>query len=84
VFVGDVLRSPVQILRPSCNSCFCLAPEQTVTSRRRVLGRAAEQRELVIPAHFAGAVGVRRQGEGFALSRWAVYGEVSQADVRRA
>lgn len=73
VFVGDLLHSPVQILRPSCNSCFCLDPEQAVASRHRILERAAAERELVVPAHFggAGAVEVRKEGGGFALGRWA-------------
>ncbi|MEU5030059.1 MBL fold metallo-hydrolase [Streptomyces milbemycinicus] len=73
VFVGDLLHSPVQILHPSLNTCFCLDPAQAVSSRRRILERAADERELVIPAHFggAGAVEVRREGAGFALDRWA-------------
>ncbi|MFG2292559.1 MBL fold metallo-hydrolase [Streptomyces sp. NPDC048603] len=73
VFAGDLLHSPVQILSPSCNSCFCLDPEQAVASRRRILERAAGERELVVPAHFGGpgAVEVRRSGAGFALGRWA-------------
>ncbi|GGJ19999.1 MBL fold metallo-hydrolase [Streptomyces brasiliensis] len=74
VFVGDLLHSPVQILRPECSSCFCLDPGQAVASRRRVLERAAEERELVVPAHFAGGGGVqvRRTGGGFSLYRWAL------------
>ncbi|TDD00214.1 MBL fold metallo-hydrolase [Nonomuraea deserti] len=73
VFVGDLLHSPVQILQPCCNSNACLAPEQAVASRRRVLGRAADERELLVPAHFggAGAVEVRRARGGFALGPWA-------------
>ncbi|MCZ4119846.1 MBL fold metallo-hydrolase [Streptomyces sp. H39-S7] len=76
VFVGDLLHSPVQILVPSCNSCFCLDADAAVASRRRVLERAATDRELIVPAHFggAGAVEARREGEGFALTRWAAYG----------
>lgn len=76
VFVGDLLHSPVQILDPSCNSCFCLDAEQAVAGRRRILERAAAEGELVVPAHFggAGAVEVRREGGGFALGRWAAYG----------
>lgn len=74
VFVGDLLHSPVQVLDPSCNSCFCLDARGAAASRRRILERAAAERELVVPAHFggSGAVEVRRQGEGFALtpSRW--------------
>ena len=73
VFVGDMLHSPVQILRPDWNSCFCEDPKQAEATRRGVLERAADNRELVVPAHFAGsgAVEVRRDGAGFAISRWA-------------
>ncbi|RSS50297.1 MBL fold metallo-hydrolase [Streptomyces sp. WAC01280] len=76
VFVGDLLHSPVQILEPSCASCFCLDPAGAAVSRRRILERAADERELVVPAHFggAGAAEVRREGEGFGLVRWAAYG----------
>ncbi|WP_406060578.1 MBL fold metallo-hydrolase [Streptomyces sp. NBC_01077] len=76
VFVGDLLHSPVQILDPSCASCFCLDPGRAAASRRRILERAADERELVVPAHFggAGAAEVRREGEGFGLVRWAAYG----------
>ncbi|MFE2169787.1 MBL fold metallo-hydrolase [Streptomyces sp. NPDC059447] len=77
VFVGDLLHSPVQILGPGCNSCFCMDAQQAEASRRRVLQRAADERELVVPAHFGGtgAVEVRRDGDGFALARWAAYGQ---------
>ncbi|MBT2508346.1 MBL fold metallo-hydrolase [Streptomyces sp. ISL-98] len=77
VFVGDLLHSPVQILRPSCNSCFCLDAGQAAASRRRILERASAERELVVPAHFAGAgvVEVRQDGGGFAIGRWATYGD---------
>ncbi|UQX04813.1 MBL fold metallo-hydrolase [Streptomyces sp. RerS4] len=73
VFVGDLLHSPVQILDPAHNSCFCQDPEQAVATRRRILGRAAAERELVLPAHFggAGALEVRANGDGFAPARWA-------------
>lgn len=73
VFVGDLLHSPVQILRPECSSCFCLDPRQAAGTRRRELERAADERALVIPAHFAGAgaVEVRRARDGFTLHRWA-------------
>ncbi|MEV0778041.1 MBL fold metallo-hydrolase [Streptomyces sp. NPDC050433] len=75
-FVGDLLHSPVQILEPCCNSSACLAPEQAVASRRRVLGRAADERELLIPAHFGGtgALEVRRTDGGFGLGPWAAAG----------
>jgi glyoxylase-like metal-dependent hydrolase (beta-lactamase superfamily II) len=67
VFAGDLLHNPVQILHPSCNSCFCMDPVQAAASRRRILERAADEGELVIPAHFAGpgAVRVHRRGGAF-------------------
>ncbi len=75
VFVGDVLHSPVQIVSPSCNSCFCLDAAGAAATRRRILGRAAAERELVVPAHFAGpgALEVRRNGGGFVPARWALW-----------
>ncbi|MCC9309051.1 MBL fold metallo-hydrolase [Kitasatospora sp. RB6PN24] len=75
VFVGDLLHSPVQILAPSCSSCLCLDPAGAAVSRRRVLERAAELGELVIPAHLGGtgAVEVRRAGGGLALGQWATW-----------
>lgn len=71
-FVGDLLHSPVQILRPSCNSCFCLDAAAAGTSRRRVLERAAEESELVVPAHFngTGIAEVRREAGAFTVGRW--------------
>lgn len=78
VFVGDLLHSPVQILEPACNSCFCLDAAQAAASRRRILERAADEAELLVPAHFGGtgAVEVRRQGQGFTVGAWAAYEEV--------
>lgn len=68
VFVGDLLHSPVQILEPEHSSCFCEDPAQAAATRLSVLERAADNGELVVPAHFAGpgAVEVRRDGSRFA------------------
>jgi glyoxylase-like metal-dependent hydrolase (beta-lactamase superfamily II) len=73
VFVGDLVHSPYQITDPLCNSVFCLDEGQARATRRRVLGRAADERELVVPAHFAGAgaIEVKADGEGFAITTWA-------------
>ncbi|GAA4848315.1 MBL fold metallo-hydrolase [Kitasatospora terrestris] len=70
VFVGDLLHSPVQFVDPSCSSCFCLDPQQAAASRRRILERAADLGELVLPAHLGGpgAAEVRRRGTGFSVS----------------
>ncbi|MFD5794713.1 MBL fold metallo-hydrolase [Streptomyces diastatochromogenes] len=73
VFAGDLLHSPVQILHPECSSCFCLDPRQAAATRLRVLERAADERSLVVPAHFGGggAVEVRKEHGRFTLHRWA-------------
>jgi glyoxylase-like metal-dependent hydrolase (beta-lactamase superfamily II) len=75
VFVGDLLHSPVQILDPCCNSASCYLPQQAAASRRRILERAADENELLIPGHFggAGALEVRRNNGEFALGHWAAF-----------
>ena len=73
VFVGDLVHSPFQVTDPLCNSVFCLDEGQARTTRQRVLSRAADERELVVPAHFGGhgAVEVRPEGDRFAIAGWA-------------
>jgi glyoxylase-like metal-dependent hydrolase (beta-lactamase superfamily II) len=75
VFAGDVVHSPVQILHPCCSSAYCYDPQQAEASRRRILERAADERELLIPGHFggAGALEVRRSNGEFALGQWATF-----------
>ncbi|GAA2731701.1 MBL fold metallo-hydrolase [Streptomyces nogalater] len=75
VFVGDLLHSPVQILEPDCNSCFCEDPAQARDTRRKVLGWAADHHALVVPAHLGGhgAAHVVRDGGNFAIKDWASF-----------
>jgi glyoxylase-like metal-dependent hydrolase (beta-lactamase superfamily II) len=76
VFVGDMLHSPAQVLCPDWNSCFCEDVEQARSSRRRVLARAADENELVIPAHWGGqhAAEVAHDGDsGFRIKGWAAF-----------
>lgn len=77
VFVGDLLHSPYQVTDPLCNSMFCLDQDQARATRLRVLGRAADERELVVPAHFGGhgAAEVRHAGNGFAIAGWAGFAQ---------
>jgi glyoxylase-like metal-dependent hydrolase (beta-lactamase superfamily II) len=76
VFVGDMLHSPVQLLDPAWNSCFCDDPERAARTRESYLSRAADCRELVIPAHWPshGGAEVTREGGRFAVSAWAPFG----------
>jgi glyoxylase-like metal-dependent hydrolase (beta-lactamase superfamily II) len=75
VFVGDLLHSPAQILHPDWNSCFCEDQKMARESRRRILSRAADENELVIPAHLAGAhaAEVARKGDDFEVTGWAAF-----------
>jgi glyoxylase-like metal-dependent hydrolase (beta-lactamase superfamily II) len=75
VFVGDLLHSPVQVLEPDWNSCFCEDAEQAIASRRKVLGWAADNNALLIPAHLGGhhAAEVMRDGGKFAIKGWAAF-----------
>lgn len=75
VFIGDILHNPVQILEPDANSCFCEDPAGARATRRKVLGWAADNHALVIPAHLGGhgAVEVAREGSKYAVKGWAPF-----------
>lgn len=75
VFVGDLLHSPVQLVDPDHNSCFCEDPVGARASRRRILGWAADHNALVVPAHLGGhgAAEVERSGSSFAIKGWAPF-----------
>ncbi len=80
VFVGDMLHSPVQLIEPDTNSCFCEDPAGARASRGKVLGWAADNNALVIPAHLGGhgAAEVTRKGSAFAVKSWAPFAPYSQ------
>ncbi|MBT2874107.1 MULTISPECIES: MBL fold metallo-hydrolase [Streptomyces] len=75
VFVGDMLHSPVQVLEPEWNSCFCDDVRLAAKTRRAFLARAADLGELVVPAHWPGhsAAEIRPRGDGFAIKEWAAF-----------
>jgi glyoxylase-like metal-dependent hydrolase (beta-lactamase superfamily II) len=72
VFVGDLMHSPLQILRPDDACAFDLDAATAAVARRRVLSEAAQRRALVIPAHYPGRGGARvdADGEAFAPQDW--------------
>ncbi|KOU40712.1 beta-lactamase [Streptomyces sp. WM4235] len=73
LFAGDLMHTPLQVTHPDHNSCFCEDPAQSRSTRRRLLGWAADTGALVLPAHFSGhsALEVEHQGSGFAIKKWA-------------
>ncbi len=79
LFVGDLVHSPLQIVEPETNSCFCEDPAESRNTRHKLLGHAAEHNALVFPAHFGGqgAAEVERDGSKFAIKEWAAFSRIS-------
>lgn len=75
LFAGDLIHTPLQVMHPDHNSCFCEDPAQARTTRHRLLGWAAGANALVLPAHFSGhtALEVESSGSGFAIKKWAPF-----------
>ncbi len=67
LFCGDVMHSPMQIVRPDWNSCYCIAPDIARASRVACLTRAAERGALIMPVHFGAPYCgyIRRNDNGF-------------------
>lgn len=75
LFAGDLLHTPLQIMHPDHNSCFCEDPARARVTRRRLLGWAADTNALVLPAHFRGhgALEVASRGTEFEIKNWAPF-----------
>lgn len=75
VFAGDALHSPLQIPEPDCCPSFDEDEPRARVTRRRVLEQAADENELVFPAHFPGpgAAEVARDGTTFTVKEWATW-----------
>jgi glyoxylase-like metal-dependent hydrolase (beta-lactamase superfamily II) len=72
VIVGDVLHTPMEIVRPGAGACFDEDPTQAVRSRQRVLAQAVDRHELIIAGHFPvdRAVVVGRRGDDYVIDSW--------------
>lgn len=66
-FCGDVMQTPVQVLRPEWSSQFCADPEMAARTRIDLLDRAVEGGALVVPAHLRHAWGmtIERDGQNY-------------------
>ena len=75
LFAGDILHSPAQFAQPDFSSCFCEDPDTARATRHRLLGWAADNNALVLPAHFGGhaAAEIARAGSTFAIKNWAPF-----------
>jgi glyoxylase-like metal-dependent hydrolase (beta-lactamase superfamily II) len=68
LFSGDSMHSAMQVFEPGWNSGFCLAADEAIATRRRLIERCAEQNALLCPAHFSAphAFRVVPRGKGLA------------------
>ena len=75
LFAADILHTPLQVTHPDYSSCFCQDPSQARATRLRLLGWAADNNALVVPAHFSGhsALEVQHHGGSFTISKWAPF-----------
>jgi glyoxylase-like metal-dependent hydrolase (beta-lactamase superfamily II) len=75
LFAGDLIHTPLQLEHPELHSCFCEDPATALTTRRDLLGWAAENSALVLPAHFSGhsALEIARDGGVFRIKGWAPF-----------
>ena len=78
VFAGDTVHLPVQFLEPDCSSSLDEDPAIARATRLAVLGWAADNGALVMPAHVGGAGGAEltRDGTKFAIKRWAPFDRI--------
>lgn len=75
LFAGDLMHTPLQVLHPERDSCFCEDPATAQATRRAMLGWASDNAALVLPAHLSGhsALEVARRGDSFAIKNWAPF-----------
>jgi glyoxylase-like metal-dependent hydrolase (beta-lactamase superfamily II) len=75
LFAADLIHTPLQVTHTDHSSCFCEDPATARTSRRDLLGWAADNTALVLPAHFAGrtALEVGRNGDAFEIKGWGPF-----------
>lgn len=75
LFAGDLMHTPLQVMKVDQESCFCEDPAGARITRRRLLGWAADTTALVLPAHFSGhsALEIERHGDAFAIKQWASF-----------
>ncbi|MDQ1289177.1 MAG: fold metallo-hydrolase [Actinomycetota bacterium] len=74
LFVGDMLHSPAQIMRPEWRSSFDLDAATARESRQAWIAEAARTGAVVFPAHFPGPgaalVGPDGREGHYAVTRW--------------
>lgn len=67
LFSADVFHHPMQVLKPSWNTAFCVLQDEARKTRGAVLAEAASTRALIMPCHFPEPYAgyARRAGDGY-------------------
>ena len=52
LFCGDALHTPAQVFLPRLSSAFCADPLAAATLRLDLFARVADERRVLVPAHF--------------------------------
>jgi glyoxylase-like metal-dependent hydrolase (beta-lactamase superfamily II) len=55
IFCGDVIHSPIQMIKPDWSSAFCSNPRQAQQTRTNLLESLCDTSRLLIPMHFGGS-----------------------------
>ena len=78
VFASDTVHVPVQFLEPDYSSCLCEDPAIATATCLQILGWAADNGALVMPAHVGGTGGVEliRDWTKFAIKQWAPFDRI--------
>lgn len=68
IFGGDIMHTPIQVLKPHLNTVFCEFKEEAIASRARILEKLAQDHTLYFSTHFAGSSAgyVSRNANGYA------------------
>jgi glyoxylase-like metal-dependent hydrolase (beta-lactamase superfamily II) len=67
LYISDAALHPIHVEQPDWYAVVDFAPQQVVTTRRRLLNRAAAEKALVLAFHFPfpGLGHVVQKGEGW-------------------
>lgn len=82
MFASDTVHVPVQFLEPDCSSSLDEDPVTAADTRWAILGWAADNGALVMPAHVAGNGGVEltRDGTKFVIKQWAPFNRIGKSE----
>ncbi|WP_216900413.1 MBL fold metallo-hydrolase [Nocardia alni] len=75
LFAGDLMHTPLQVAHPDHSSCFCEDPAAANKTRRELLGWAADNNALLLPAHFSGhsALEIAHRNDSFEIKGWGAF-----------